>query len=162
MVWTVVWTGTNWPHFSQGPIQQLWGEQRTSRSVPFTHLWARGAWRSWAPGQPWWAGGGQRAEACRPLSGPRLPLPWLREQRKGSTGSSVQVTTDTQPHLFSVQSSVDTFRPKRELCPHSREDYDRYYRSGSGAEDYFRRKDEAFRDPYRDPWNGRREPEGTC
>ncbi|XP_044071086.1 nuclear receptor coactivator 5 isoform X2 [Siniperca chuatsi] len=41
----------------------------------------------------------------------------------------------------------------------SRGDYDRYYRSGSGAEDYYRRKDEPFRDPYRDPWNGRREPE---
>ncbi|XP_040888872.1 nuclear receptor coactivator 5 isoform X2 [Toxotes jaculatrix] len=43
--------------------------------------------------------------------------------------------------------------------PYSREDYDRYYRSGSGAEDYYRRKDEPYRDPYRDPWNGRREPE---
>ncbi|KAI3369853.1 hypothetical protein L3Q82_024668, partial [Scortum barcoo] len=44
---------------------------------------------------------------------------------------------------------------------YSREDYDRYYRSGSGtAEDYYRRKDEPFRDPYRDPWNGRRESEG--
>jgi len=42
---------------------------------------------------------------------------------------------------------------------YSREDFDRYYRSGSGAEDYYRRKDEPFRDPYRDPWNGRREPE---
>ncbi|KAM7402448.1 hypothetical protein PAMP_017690 [Pampus punctatissimus] len=42
---------------------------------------------------------------------------------------------------------------------YSREDYDRYYRSGSGAEDYYRRKDEPYRDPYRDPWNGRREPE---
>uniref|UniRef100_A0A3Q3E9A2 Nuclear receptor coactivator 5 n=1 Tax=Labrus bergylta TaxID=56723 RepID=A0A3Q3E9A2_9LABR len=42
---------------------------------------------------------------------------------------------------------------------YSREDYDRFFRSGSGAEDYYRRKDEPFRDPYRDPWNGRREPE---
>ncbi|XP_041801115.1 nuclear receptor coactivator 5 [Chelmon rostratus] len=40
---------------------------------------------------------------------------------------------------------------------YSRDDYDRYYRSG--AEDYYRRKDEPYRDPYRDPWNGRREPE---
>ncbi|XP_072237828.1 nuclear receptor coactivator 5 isoform X2 [Leuresthes tenuis] len=39
-----------------------------------------------------------------------------------------------------------------------REDYERYYRSGSGAEDYYRRKDEPYRDPYMDPWNGRREP----
>ncbi|XP_026202517.1 nuclear receptor coactivator 5 isoform X2 [Anabas testudineus] len=43
--------------------------------------------------------------------------------------------------------------------PAYRDDYDRYYRSGSGAEDYYRRKDEPYRDPYRDPWNGRREPE---
>uniref|UniRef100_A0A8D0DBC6 Nuclear receptor coactivator 5 n=1 Tax=Sander lucioperca TaxID=283035 RepID=A0A8D0DBC6_SANLU len=43
--------------------------------------------------------------------------------------------------------------------PAYRDDYDRYYRSGSGAEDFYRRKDEPFRDPYRDPWNGRREPE---
>lgn len=42
---------------------------------------------------------------------------------------------------------------------YSREEYDRYYRSG--AEDYYRRKDEPFRDPYRDPWNGRREAEGV-
>nr|XP_019952349.1 PREDICTED: nuclear receptor coactivator 5 isoform X3 [Paralichthys olivaceus] len=41
----------------------------------------------------------------------------------------------------------------------SREDLDRFYRSGSGAEEYYRRKDETYRDPYRDPWNGRREPE---
>ncbi|XP_019214575.1 nuclear receptor coactivator 5 isoform X3 [Oreochromis niloticus] len=40
-----------------------------------------------------------------------------------------------------------------------RSEYDRYYRSGSGAEDYYRRKDEAYRDAYGDPWNGRREPE---
>ena len=44
--------------------------------------------------------------------------------------------------------------------PHNREDYERYYRSGSGAEDYYRRKDEPYRDPYMDPWNGRREPGG--
>ncbi|KAM4741434.1 nuclear receptor coactivator 5 isoform 2-T2 [Anableps anableps] len=42
--------------------------------------------------------------------------------------------------------------------PAYREDYDRYYRSGSGVEDYYRRKDEPYRDPYLDPWNGRREP----
>ncbi|XP_024126295.1 nuclear receptor coactivator 5 isoform X1 [Oryzias melastigma] len=41
---------------------------------------------------------------------------------------------------------------------YSRDEYDRYYRSGSAAEEYYRRKDEAFRDPYVDPWNGRRDP----
>ncbi|MBN3294576.1 NCOA5 protein, partial [Polypterus senegalus] len=35
------------------------------------------------------------------------------------------------------------------------EGYDRYYR----VDDYYRRKDEPFFDRYRDPWNGRREPE---
>ncbi|XP_029907881.1 nuclear receptor coactivator 5 isoform X3 [Myripristis murdjan] len=44
---------------------------------------------------------------------------------------------------------------------YSREEYDRYYRSGSGAEDYYRKKDDPYRDPYRDPWNGRREPEAV-
>lgn len=42
---------------------------------------------------------------------------------------------------------------------YSREDYDRYYRSGSGADDFYRRKEEPYRDSYRDPWNGRREPD---
>ncbi|XP_023810722.1 nuclear receptor coactivator 5 isoform X4 [Oryzias latipes] len=42
--------------------------------------------------------------------------------------------------------------------PAYREDYDRYYRSSSAAEDYYRRKDDAYRDPYADPWNGRRDP----
>ncbi|XP_074497202.1 nuclear receptor coactivator 5 isoform X3 [Sebastes fasciatus] len=52
--------------------------------------------------------------------------------------------------------------PESRDTPYSREDYDRFYRSGSGAEDYYRRKDEPYsRDPYRDPWNGRREPEGV-
>ncbi|XP_033482291.1 nuclear receptor coactivator 5 isoform X1 [Epinephelus lanceolatus] len=45
--------------------------------------------------------------------------------------------------------------------PYSREDYDRYFRSSSGADEYYRRKDEPFRDAYRDPWNGRREPEAA-
>uniref|UniRef100_A0A8C4S7T9 Nuclear receptor coactivator 5 n=1 Tax=Erpetoichthys calabaricus TaxID=27687 RepID=A0A8C4S7T9_ERPCA len=38
---------------------------------------------------------------------------------------------------------------------HRDEGYDRYYR----VDDYYRRKDEPFYDRYRDPWNGRREPE---
>lgn len=41
----------------------------------------------------------------------------------------------------------------------SRDEYDRYYRGG--ADDYYRRKDEPYRDPYREPWNGRREPDGV-
>lgn len=40
---------------------------------------------------------------------------------------------------------------------YSRDDYDRYFRGGSAVDDYYRRKDEPYRDPYLDPWNGRRE-----
>ncbi|TWW62290.1 nuclear receptor coactivator 5 isoform X2 [Takifugu flavidus] len=40
---------------------------------------------------------------------------------------------------------------------YSRDEYDRYYRGG--ADEYYRRKDEPYRDPYREPWNGRREPD---
>ncbi|XP_075997052.1 nuclear receptor coactivator 5 isoform X2 [Genypterus blacodes] len=45
--------------------------------------------------------------------------------------------------------------------PAFREDLDRYYRSGSGADDFYRRKEEQYRETYRDPWNGRREAEAT-
>lgn len=48
-----------------------------------------------------------------------------------------------------------------DMSPRSRDDYDRFYRSGSGADDFYRRKDEPYREPYRDPWNGRRELEGV-
>lgn len=40
----------------------------------------------------------------------------------------------------------------------SRDEFDRHYRGG--AEEYFRRKEEALRD-FREPRNGRRELEGT-
>ncbi|XP_013864096.1 nuclear receptor coactivator 5 isoform X2 [Austrofundulus limnaeus] len=43
--------------------------------------------------------------------------------------------------------------------PAYREEYDRYYRGGSAAEEYYRRKEEPFREPFLDPWNGRREPD---
>ncbi|XP_051931079.1 nuclear receptor coactivator 5 isoform X1 [Hippocampus zosterae] len=43
---------------------------------------------------------------------------------------------------------------------YNREEYDRYYRGGNPADDYFaRRKDDPYRDQYKDPWNGRREAE---
>ncbi|XP_030584581.1 nuclear receptor coactivator 5 isoform X7 [Archocentrus centrarchus] len=50
-------------------------------------------------------------------------------------------------------------KPQSQQSPPRRSEYDRYYRGGSAAEDYYRRKDEPYRDPYADPWNGRREPE---
>ncbi|XP_049589768.1 nuclear receptor coactivator 5 isoform X5 [Syngnathus scovelli] len=41
---------------------------------------------------------------------------------------------------------------------HNREEYDRYYRGGNAPDDYYgRRKDDLYRDQYKDPWNGRRE-----
>ncbi|XP_057702893.1 nuclear receptor coactivator 5 isoform X2 [Corythoichthys intestinalis] len=42
---------------------------------------------------------------------------------------------------------------------YNRVDYDRHYRGGNPGDDYYRRKDEPFRDQYRNPWNGRREVE---
>ncbi|XP_077428985.1 nuclear receptor coactivator 5 isoform X2 [Vanacampus margaritifer] len=42
---------------------------------------------------------------------------------------------------------------------YNREEHDRYYRGGSGDDYYGRRKDNSYRDQYKDPWNGRREPE---
>ncbi|XP_037534753.1 nuclear receptor coactivator 5 isoform X2 [Nematolebias whitei] len=43
--------------------------------------------------------------------------------------------------------------------PALRAEYDRFIRGGNGGEDCYRRKDERYRDPYLDPWNGRREPD---
>ncbi|KAM4613212.1 nuclear receptor coactivator 5 isoform 2-T2 [Polymixia lowei] len=43
--------------------------------------------------------------------------------------------------------------------PAFRDDYDRYFRAGSSQEDYFRKKEDPYREAYRDPWNGRRESE---
>lgn len=58
------------------------------------------------------------------------------------------------------QDQQNTWNSQAWFCSsqHSREEYDRYYRGG--ADDYYRRKDEPYRDPYREPWNGRREPDG--
>uniref|UniRef100_A0A8C6P7P7 Nuclear receptor coactivator 5 n=1 Tax=Nothobranchius furzeri TaxID=105023 RepID=A0A8C6P7P7_NOTFU len=50
-------------------------------------------------------------------------------------------------------------REPRLFLKRSREEYDRYFRAGSGAEDYYRRKEDPYRDPFLDPWNGRREAE---
>ncbi|XP_054472772.1 nuclear receptor coactivator 5 isoform X3 [Anoplopoma fimbria] len=63
----------------------------------------------------------------------------------------------SRDHDYRYRASESRDKDPRD--PAYREDYDRFYRSGSGAEDYYRRKDEPYRDPYRDPWNGRREPE---
>ncbi|XP_061147268.1 nuclear receptor coactivator 5 isoform X3 [Syngnathus typhle] len=42
--------------------------------------------------------------------------------------------------------------------PAHKEEYDRYYRGGNAPDDYYgRRKDDLYRDQYKDPWNGRRE-----
>ncbi|MEQ2159282.1 hypothetical protein GOODEAATRI_021289, partial [Goodea atripinnis] len=62
------------------------------------------------------------------------------------------------PQLQNGSSIMTLFKHVIFHC--RRDEYDRYYRSGSAAEDYYRRKDEPYRDPYLDPWNGRREPGG--
>ncbi|KAM6947367.1 nuclear receptor coactivator 5 isoform 2-T2 [Lycodopsis pacificus] len=66
----------------------------------------------------------------------------------------------SRDHDYRYRSTETRDKDPREPA-FSRDDYDRFYRSASGAEDYYRRKDEPFRDPYRDPWNGRREPEAA-
>uniref|UniRef100_A0A1A7WFW4 Nuclear receptor coactivator 5 n=2 Tax=Iconisemion striatum TaxID=60296 RepID=A0A1A7WFW4_9TELE len=38
-----------------------------------------------------------------------------------------------------------------------REEYERYFRGGNNAEDFYRRKEDPYRDQFVDPWNGRRE-----
>ncbi|XP_035517660.1 nuclear receptor coactivator 5 [Morone saxatilis] len=76
-----------------------------------------------------------------------------REPRPGSH------SRDNDYRYRSSESRDKDLRGDSRDPAYSRSDYDRYYRSGSGAEDYYRRKDEPYRDPYRDPWNGRREPE---
>ncbi|KAM6947369.1 nuclear receptor coactivator 5 isoform 4-T4 [Lycodopsis pacificus] len=67
----------------------------------------------------------------------------------------------SRDHDYRYRSTETRDKDPREPAFSSRDDYDRFYRSASGAEDYYRRKDEPFRDPYRDPWNGRREPEAA-
>ncbi|XP_029947036.1 nuclear receptor coactivator 5 isoform X2 [Salarias fasciatus] len=73
----------------------------------------------------------------------------LREPRPGG---------HSRDHDYRYRSSEGRDKDPRE--PAYRGEYDRYYRSSSGADDHYRRKDESFRDPYGDPWNGRREPDG--
>ena len=43
-----------------------------------------------------------------------------------------------------------------------REEYDRYYRAAAAPDDFYRKKEDPYRDSFRDPWNGRRDPESTC
>uniref|UniRef100_H3DLP3 Nuclear receptor coactivator 5 n=1 Tax=Tetraodon nigroviridis TaxID=99883 RepID=H3DLP3_TETNG len=56
-------------------------------------------------------------------------------------------------YSFQLSNLIFFFIPQ-----YSRDEYDRYYRGG--PDDYYRRKDEPYRDLYREPWNGRREPDG--
>ncbi|XP_040888873.1 nuclear receptor coactivator 5 isoform X3 [Toxotes jaculatrix] len=85
-----------------------------------------------------------------------------RDSRDGrDSGREPRPGGHSRDHDYRYRSSESRDKDLRgdPRDPPYREDYDRYYRSGSGAEDYYRRKDEPYRDPYRDPWNGRREPE---
>lgn len=55
------------------------------------------------------------------------------------------------------ESRDKDFRNDPREPSHRGDDYDRHYRGG--PEDYYRRKDEPYRESYREPWNGRREPD---
>ncbi|XP_038551774.1 nuclear receptor coactivator 5 isoform X5 [Micropterus salmoides] len=82
-----------------------------------------------------------------------------RDSRDGrDSGREPRPAGHSRDHDYRYRSSESRDKDPREPA-YSRDDYDRYYRSGSAAEEYYRRKDEPYRDPYRDPWNGRREPE---
>ncbi|XP_071350718.1 nuclear receptor coactivator 5 isoform X3 [Trachinotus anak] len=86
-----------------------------------------------------------------------------RDSRDGrDSGRELRPSSHSRDHDYRYRGSESRDKDPRgdpRDPAYSRDDYDRYYRSGSGAEDYYRRKDEPYRDPYRDPWNGRREPE---
>ncbi|XP_063766590.1 nuclear receptor coactivator 5 isoform X3 [Eleginops maclovinus] len=66
----------------------------------------------------------------------------------------------SRDHDYRYRTSESRDKDPRD--PAYREEYDRFYRSGSSAEEFYRRKEEPFRDPYRDPWNGRRESEAAA
>ncbi|CAK6952765.1 nuclear receptor coactivator 5 [Scomber scombrus] len=83
----------------------------------------------------------------------REPRPPSREPRPSSH------SRDPDYRYRSSDSRDKDLRSDPRNSAYSREDYDRLFRSGSGADDYYRRKEEPYRDPFRDPWNGRREPE---
>ncbi|XP_026161778.1 nuclear receptor coactivator 5 isoform X3 [Mastacembelus armatus] len=88
-----------------------------------------------------------------------------RDSRDGrDSGREPRPGGHSRDHDYRYRSSESRDKELRgdPRDPTYRDDYDRYYRSGSGTEDYYRRKDEPYRDPYRDPWNGRREPEDNC
>ncbi|XP_068170798.1 nuclear receptor coactivator 5 isoform X2 [Antennarius striatus] len=86
-----------------------------------------------------------------------------REPRDGRDGRDPSREPRPGPHSrdpdYRYRSSESRDKDSRADARDStfRDDFERYYRGG--AEDYYRRKDESFRDAYRDPWNGRREPE---
>ncbi|KAK9528645.1 hypothetical protein VZT92_012797 [Zoarces viviparus] len=85
-----------------------------------------------------------------------------RESRDGrESAREARPAGHSRDHDYRYRSTETRDKDPREPAFSSRDDYDRFYRSASGAEDYYRRKDEPLRDPYRDPWNGRREPEAA-
>ncbi|XP_042364284.1 nuclear receptor coactivator 5 isoform X2 [Plectropomus leopardus] len=88
-----------------------------------------------------------------------------RESRDSRDGRDSGRESRSRDNDYRYRSSESRDKEPRGPDPrepaYSREDYDRYYRSGSAAEEYYRRKDEPYRDAYRDPWNGRREPEAA-
>ncbi|XP_069547176.1 nuclear receptor coactivator 5 isoform X4 [Brachyistius frenatus] len=87
-----------------------------------------------------------------------------RESQDGrdgrDSGREARPSRDSRDHDYRYRGSESRDKDARGDAAYSRDEYDRYYRSSSStADDYYRRKEEPFRDPYMDPWNGRREPE---
>ncbi|XP_069004346.1 nuclear receptor coactivator 5 isoform X8 [Embiotoca jacksoni] len=83
-----------------------------------------------------------------------------RVERRGRAATLATTITATAARRAETRTPGETPHTAEMSPSYSRDEYDRYYRSSSStADDYYRRKEEPFRDPYMDPWNGRREPE---
>ncbi|KAJ4926666.1 hypothetical protein JOQ06_014415 [Pogonophryne albipinna] len=77
-----------------------------------------------------------------------------RESRDSREGREPRESRESRDHDYRYRTSESRDKDPRDPA-YSREEYDRLYRSGSGAEEFYRRKEEPFREPFRDPWNGR-------
>nr|XP_055068596.1 nuclear receptor coactivator 5 isoform X2 [Misgurnus anguillicaudatus] len=110
--------------------------------------------RSSPPRRP--AGGYGEGREARPRS--RSPMHG-RDARDHRDGREIREHSREPRTGPSREHEEERYRgsESREKDPHFREEgYDRYYR---GEYDYHRKKDEPYPERYREPWNGRRDPE---
>ncbi|XP_077582587.1 nuclear receptor coactivator 5 isoform X2 [Stigmatopora nigra] len=134
------------PHSQQSPPRRAFGGYGDGKEP-------RPRSRSRSPGNP-------REPRDRDARDPRD-----RDNREGrdgrsSPGREQRPGSHPRDHEYRYRGSEGRDKDLRgPRDPAYKLDYDRYYRGGNPAEDYYRRKDEPFRDQYRDPWNGRREAE---